>query len=455
MLYLYCWIISLMFRNVGNTPSGGRRINTRTSRVNDPSDVDDNNDESEVDTESVDTDGLVGVSNDRGFHGTGGTGLGNTCLAPVAQMLPNRSNSDATMDQPGRLQRSTTKTDLELASTNGGPAQMPNDSNDNLDLYLPPSPMSRRIKRRGYSTQDREVLQNKKQKQNEERSTNDVDALALRPNRQLRGKSGTYGSESYPSPPAVQRDRPTNVATMCNFPNVTHTGQIMTGRSDAENVMPDAQTFTEDAQIENTMEDLGSEYGDSVLGTEDVLRMGAISSKAILQPLNSIVPPKVTDDLRRPLASNLLDIILAGLDQRDILLISKTVDMLESVSKADRPRLQEVYADNFNSHITALDQLVQGLKYLTEYCKRIKFQGSLSTLDAFLTRMPNGTPIDVLKLFREGSSYLSQWNDHEQIAGQIASVLSNLVRSPRRWCLQTMEPLILKLIKELLAWFDV
>jgi hypothetical protein len=439
-----------MFRN----PSGGRRVSTRTCRVNNLSDVDDNDDESYVDAESVDTDVLAGLSTDRAFRGTAGTNLGNIYLAPVAQMLPSRTNSDATMDRPGRPQRATTKTALEPASINKGPAQVPNDS-DNLDLYLPPSPPSQRIKRRGYSTQDREVLQNKKQKQNEERSANDVDALALRPNRQLRGKSGTHGSESYPSPPAVQPDRPTNVAAMCNFPNVTHTGQIMTGRIDAENFMPDAQTFTEDAQIENTMEDLGSEYGDSVLGTEDVLRMGAISSKAILQPLNSIVPPKVTDDLRRPLASNLLDIILVGLDQRDILLISKTVDMLESVSKADRPRLQEVYADDFNSHITALDQLVQGLKYLTEYCKRIKFQGSLSTLDAFLTRMPNGTPVDVLKLFREGSSYLSQWNDHEQIAGQIASVLSNLVRCPRRWCLQTMEPLILKLIKELLAWFDV
>jgi hypothetical protein len=97
MLYLYCWIIGQMFRN----PSGGRRVSTRTCRVNNLSDVDDNDDESYVDAESVDTDVLAGLSTDRAFRGTAGTNLGNIYLAPVAQMLPSRTNSDATMDRPG------------------------------------------------------------------------------------------------------------------------------------------------------------------------------------------------------------------------------------------------------------------------------------------------------------------------------------------------------------------
>jgi hypothetical protein len=475
MLYLYCWIIGQMFRNAGNTPSGTssgrRRVNTRTSRVHDLSDVDDNNDlpddnndRSDVDTEFIDTDGLAGVSTDRGFCGTVGTNLGNIYLAPVAQMLPNRSNSDATMDRPGRLQRATTKTALELSSIKGGPAQVPNDSNDNLDLHLPPSPASRRTKRKGYSTQDREVLQNKKHKLHVDESADNVDALSSRSDRVLRGETRMegHGSQSYPSPPAMQQEIPSNPADIRNFPNVLRTEQTLIETSDTEDIVSDELASTEKTQAENATEDSGSEDEDSVQGTEEVIRMGSRSTNAIPEPLRLVVPirltpqSKDTEVLRRRLTANLWDIMPPGLERPNVLLLSSTVDLLESLSKTGwyHLRFREVYANDFNSHQVALSQWLDCLKCVLNFYEVTKFRGNLRTLDEFLENMPGESQDAFMSAFSHVSASLCKWRDHEHIAKKVASVISNLVWSQHWWKLRRMEPLILKFTEEMWAWCD-
>jgi hypothetical protein len=432
--------------------------------VNNPPDVDDNKDESEVDTESVDTDGLAGVSDDRGFCGTGGTNLENTYLAPVAQMLPNRPNSDATIDRPRRLQRATTKTALEPVSMNGGPAQVPNDSDEDFELYSLPSPASRRIKRRGYSTQDREVLQNKKHKVNVDESADNVDALSSRSDRVLRGETRMeeHGSQSYPSPPAVQQEIPSNRVDIRNFPNVSRTEQTLIETIDTEDIVSDELASTEKTQAENATENSRSEDEDSVQGTEEVVRMGSRSTNAIPEPLRLVVPirltpqSKDTEVLRRRLTANLWDVMPPGLERPNLLLLSSTVDLLESLSKSGwfHLRFREVYANDFNSHQIALSQWLDYLKCVLNFYEVTKFRGNLRTLDAFLENMPGESQDASMSTFSHVSVSLCRWRGYEHFAKKVASVISNLVWSQRWWKLRRMEPLILKFTEELWAWCD-
>jgi hypothetical protein len=90
-------------------------------------------------------------------------------------------------------------------------------------------------------------------------------------------------------------------------------------------------------------------------------------------------------------ASNLLDIITAGLDQPNLPLIQITVKILKSILEADKLRLQDIYAEDFNDHITALDHFVHGWECLLEAYKPTMFKDSLGTLDTFLGDEPDWT----------------------------------------------------------------
>jgi hypothetical protein len=160
---------------------------------------------------------------------------------------------------------------------------------------------------------------------------------------------------------------------------------------------------------------------------------------------------KDIEDLRRRLAFNLWKILPAGLDKRDLPLISKTIEILESLLKADHPSLQGVYADDI--HKAALDQWVQSLKCLIEYCELIDFEGEECTLNAFLAALPGGCPVDAIKIFITGSSYLSDWSSDKNTAKKVALVLRNLAYPIHRCGQEDMEPLILQFTQELIDWY--
>jgi hypothetical protein len=125
-------------------------------------------------------------------------------------------------------------------------------------------------------------------------------------------------------------------------------------------------------------------------------------------------------------------------------LILKTIEIVESLLKADHPSLQGVYVDDI--HKAALDRWVQSLKCLIEYCELIDFEGEECTLNVFLATLPDGCPVDATKIFITGSSYLSDWSSDENTAKKVALVLLNL-SSPKR-C--RLEPSILEFTQKIM-----
>jgi hypothetical protein len=376
-------------------------------------------------------------------------------------MLPRSSNSSAAIDRPGRLQRVTTRAVFDEVPTTGKPTQVPDDEgddNDNIDLYLPPSPPSRSIKRRGYSTRDQG--QNKKQKGDGEQSADNVDALSSRSDRAFRGETSMrrHDRDSYHSPPVMQPEPSRGTADMRNFPNVTPMDQPTADADDAEDIVPDAPAFTGEARGENMTQELGGEDGDSVQGTEEVLCVRSRPSSTVpesvrpVEPLRLTSQSKDTQDLTRRLASNLLNIIPPGLDQANLPLISSAIDTIESLSKVEHTRLQDLYTNDFNSHRASLDQFIQWLKCLVKVYNLTQFQGNIGALDTFLNAMSDGSSVEAMKIFAEADLSLSQWRSHEDFVRAVTSVLSNLVRPWRRWNARIMEPLIVQFIEELLAW---
>jgi hypothetical protein len=375
ILYLYCRTISQLPRSKPRKSSGGRRTNTRTSRVHDLSDCDDDNDciddddcddgidydgcddcddAPDVDTEPLEMDDHVGHSSARVSHE-----LDDAYHVPVAQMLSKNVLRDPNMDGTGRLRRVTAKAPLEQEPAGEKPTQVSDDNNENLDLYLPPSPASRTIKRRGYSTRDHG--QNKKQKGDGEKSADNADVLSSPHNQTLRNETGAWRQclDSYPSPPTVQQEPSSNIRNMRNFPNVTHAEQAMADESDTD-VVQNAPVSTEETQAENATENPGLEDGDSVQGAEQVESSNVIPEpRRLVVPIRLTAQSKDTEDLRRRLGSNLLDVLPAGLECPDLPLLSHTIEVVQLLTKVDHLCLREIYHNDFNSFHGALDQWVK------------------------------------------------------------------------------------------------
>jgi hypothetical protein len=461
-----------MSRSKPKNSNVGRRNNARTSRTFDLSDCDDDNDcvdedDSDdgdecddyddapgVDTESAETDDREGRSSVRVSHDAAGT-----YSIPVAQMLPRRPNNSAAIDRPGRLQRATTRIVSDQVPTTGRSTQVPDnegDDNDNLDLNLPPSPPSRSIKRRGgYSTRDQG--QNKKQKGDGEESADNVDALSSRSDRAVRGETSVRrnGHYSYPSPPAMQPEPPKSAPDMRNFPNVTHKEQTMADADDAEDLVTEAPASTEEVQAEDVAEESRAEDGDSVQGTEEVESPNVISEPPrLVVPIRLTAQSKATENLRRRLGSNLLDVLPAGLMNPDLPLLSSIIEVVQALTKADHLRLRDIYDEDFNSFHGALDQWSECLKLLFQFCQLTAFNGNLASRSAFLDDMPIVRRFEGLRILNRGSSSLSLWRDDERMAKKVGSMLSNLVWPQRWWTPNTMELLVQQLTEELIAWFD-
>jgi hypothetical protein len=167
-----------------------------------------------------------------------------------------------------------------------------------------------------------------------------------------------------------------------------------------------------------------------------------------------LVAPRKTEDLRRCLASNLIKITSTKLNQPNLLFISRTVEILDSLLEADRPRFQKIYVHDFNNFHVALEQWVEPLKLLLEFHDVTKFQGDLTNRTAFLQSLSSTEPLLIaLGVLDKGSSSLSRWLNHEDIAKKVVSMLSNLFLPQSWWTSDTIEALVLEFTKKLTEWF--
>jgi hypothetical protein len=149
-----------------------------------------------------------------------------------------------------------------------------------------------------------------------------------------------------------------------------------------------------------------------------------------------------------------LDILATGPELISPLPLSQTIEILEALTETDNLRLREIYGDQYNNYQTTLNQWVKCLKFLSKSYKFIELQGNLTTRNAMLDKLPIERQLCLIKILGKGSSSLSQWRDHEQVAKDVASMLFNLIWPQRWWSYKTIELLVLEINKRLLAWFD-
>jgi hypothetical protein len=258
---------------------------------------------------------------------------------------------------------------------------------DNLQPYRPPSSVSRTIKRRDDSIQYWGQTQRQRKKQKRD-----------------------GGRPSDISNPVSSR---TNLEDMRSFVNATCTDQAPTRTNDAG-----------DATRRS-----GSEDDDSLRRIQEAFGIRSGSAKAIPEPPRSVEPRRPTaqiddtKDARRRLTTNLLDILATGPELISPLPLSQTIEILEALTETDNLRLREIYGDQYNNYQTTLNQWVKCLKFLSKYYKFIELQGNLTTRNAMLDKLPIERQLCVIKILGKGSSSLSQWRDHEQVAKDVASML--------------------------------
>jgi hypothetical protein len=286
---------------------------------------------------------------------------------------------------------------------------------DNLDPYRT---RSRPIKRWGDPTQHRGQNQGhrKKQKMDGEKSAGNVNAISRR----------------------------TNLEDMRSFLIGTRTDQAPTRTNGAG----DATRRP------------GSEDDESLRRIQQTFGIRSGSPKAIPEPPRSVEPRrltaqiKVTNDARRRLTTNLLEILAAGSELLSPLPLSQMIEILEALTETDQLRLRGIYGDHFNNVQTTLNQWVKCLKFLFESHELTELPDNLASRNAFLDKLPLERRLHIMKILNKGSSSLSQWRDHEQVTKQVAPMLFNLIWPQLWWNYSTMEDLVLEMNKRLSAWFD-
>lgn len=163
---------------------------------------------------------------------------------------------------------------------------------------------------------------------------------------------------------------------------------------------------------------------------------------------------------RLRLASELLKILPAKLQQPpSIETLTDTFVLSENLLQQEHPRLKDTYGVTFQNHLEAVKQWLQCLKILTEFYKSsTKFEGNLSTREAFLIDIPGGPPDNVINMFLDGMTALNGWQEKRQIndgdfSKEVASVFYHLALWPVFVPLAKVEQMTLGFTTELLAWF--
>lgn len=484
MLYLYCWILSRVIRELPKT----RR--PAESRAFDLSSDGDESDDTTADSDIEITDvkrrqqiveGEVLTENNPHY-----SDAVRNPLVPVAQMLPIQGDSDSRAAQPPR-ERSVIDNNVSTTGFNDEEL-VHDDENNNSVEHLVPNLGKRRIKRRGYSTIHSPLSHSKRQKMNLRKPIGVIHAESIRndgvPQIETNIEDKLAGTV-YPSPPPVQCTGLDEVVGTPNFPNVQHnkrqtshlsgeetlhkvTENLEQGTSVDANSKTIADDVPDDCNVEILNEEEGNGDADSVQGHLEEPSTGSRASKTTasssVERPRLVVPIKLTaqsrdlECIRQRLASKLLDVLPVGLQQPNILLLSSTVDLLQSLSRMDRQRLMVIYEKDLSNHQGALDRWLQCLRSLLTFYELTGFKDGLMERDAFLDAMVDGPPEAVLKTAIHVRSSLVEWRiEHniidEDFSRDVASILYNLASWGPWMKLQKMEDWTWKFTEDLLAWF--
>ncbi|KAH5564913.1 hypothetical protein HBI25_074440 [Parastagonospora nodorum] len=447
MLYVYCWIIGRVARAQANRRSSSRRLPRKDG------------DQDDFDT-SGNSDKCTAYVFDNGQSGTNRYGRRiNNPLVPVAPMLPMVSNKTTSATLPGVNQPGAEESSKTMASGHRGNALI---DGDDSGTFQPDRPTHRTgIKRRGHSTIDAPLSKVAKAKH-----ASPTPALITRRKARVLDTEEAAGTTSYPSPPLLQLNELEEASNGRNFPNI-HPG-CPSDRNKAtvtrDTGDPNSGDMTPNQHSESNSLSLVKEHGsitvaaptDAASDNEDedndsVQGLEVSGAKAIYQCYDN-------EHDRQRLASELFAVLSGKLQEPDNVVLSSTLDLLESIIKTDFLRLVELSIGNLGHIKDSLNQWLSCLRVVLKFYEDTKFTGNLSTRSAFRKTIPVSLAISTRQMILKGRASLSKWRHERRIsnndfAKEVASVLFQLASWDDDMELQEMEEMTLKFTEELLAWF--
>jgi hypothetical protein len=420
-LYLYCWILRCVYRKLpGRNPDGDHQYENGAASAED-SDSDDNY--TQEPPHQVTDEGFLN-------NGRSEAESSRTQLMPVAQMLPLPGDVDSKLPATVIVQQNLSN---DTIGTPSNDEDILYENQDDPDSSHEPS-SSRSIKRRdNWATQP---------------------PLPSTKRRKASGKLPVRTSVH----PRVRRNM------RCNVDGFRRQSASVSSVASAEPLVDDLLA----REVDN-YDDVGDD-ADSVLG--------AFKDPPIVPP-STTIPPTVTitdarlsehinmaaqssdlEDSRCLLAIKLLESLFNGLQQPNVVLLSDTVELLETLLRTDYRRLQAVYGDNLKDHEVALTRWLECLRSLLLFYELTGVKEDVTARNAFLAALPNGAPKPAIISYYRTRYSLSTWRAgngriHEGFVRQVTSILFNLASwGDRFFRIDQMEQCTSKFTQELLTWFE-
>ncbi|KAH4175818.1 hypothetical protein HBI65_030610 [Parastagonospora nodorum] len=396
-------------------------------------------------------------------------------------MLPMVSNKTTSATLPGVNQPGAEESSKTMASGHRGNALI---DGDDSGTFQPDRPTHRTgIKRRGHSTIDAPLSKVAKAKH-----ASPTPALITRRKARVLDTEEAAGTTSYPSPPLLQLNELEEASNGRNFPNI-HPGCPSdrnkatvtrdTGDPNSGDMTPNQHSESNslslvkehgsitvaaptDAASDNEDEDNDSVQGLEVSGAKAIYQCCKTTpttpQRRLVVRLKLTIPLDDNEHDRQRLASELFAVLSGKLQEPDNVVLSSTLDLLESIIKTDFLRLVELSIGNLGHIKDSLNQWLSCLRVVLKFYEDTKFTGNLSTRSAFRKTIPVSLAISTRQMILKGRASLSKWRHERRIsnndfAKEVASVLFQLASWDDDMELQEMEEMTLKFTEELLAWF--
>jgi hypothetical protein len=178
---------------------------------------------------------------------------------------------------------------------------------------------------------------------------------------------------------------------------------------------------------------------------------------SMMVPIKTVSQPQDLESLRQRIALKILDILMTGLKQPDIALLSNTVVILDRIWEDDRPHLLHVYGKELDDYRGHLDRWSKCIMGLVTFCELTGFLGNETTRDGFLTGAFEEVPAEALRAFLLARSSIANWGCGSALSDDARAVASILYHSAS-WAgmmkLTQMEVLTLRFNRELHSWFS-
>jgi hypothetical protein len=484
MLYVYCWIIGRVSRAQANRRVSSRRLpRSRRTTLEISLSSSEDGDQDDFDP-SGNSDKYTAYVFDNGQSSTNRYGRRvNNPLVPVAPMLPMVSNKITSATLPGVTQPGAEESSKTMASGDQSNALI--DGDDSGTFQPDRATNLRGIKRKGYSTINAPL--NKKVAKAKHASP--MPALITRRKARELDTEEEADNASYPSPPLLQPNELDETSNGPNFPNIRPGGPsdrnraIVTrnaidpngGGTMAPNQHNESNSLSPakehgsitvpapmDAASDNEGEDNDSVQGLEVSGAEAIhvccKKTPSASQRRLVVRLKLTILLDDNEHDRQRLALELFIVLSGKLREPDNIVLSSTLDLLESIWKTNALRLASLSTGNLGHVRDSFKQWLSCLRVVLKFYEDTNFMGNLSTRSAFRKTMPVSLALSMRKILLQGRVSLSKWRykrkiSNKDFAKEVALVLFQLASWEHDMELQEMEEMTSEFTEELLAWF--